>query len=182
MTSFADKILGLHRALRASGLPYAFGGALALGWCTRDPRATSDIDLNIFVDADRYELALAALPAEVTRPAAQVRQLARDGQTRLRWQATPVDIFLVNTEFHAGVAHRCPVHEFEGERIPYLSCADLAVFKAFFARSKDWVDLEEMAIAGAFDIHDVAATLAGLLGPEDPRVARIRTLPGRPLP
>lgn len=182
MTSFADKILGLHRSLQASGLPYALGGALALGWCTRDPRATSDIDLNIFVEAEQYKLALAALPVEVTRPAAQVRQLARDGQTRLRWEATPVDVFLVNTKFHAGVAGRCQVQMFEGEHIPYLSCSDLAVFKAYFDRSKDWADLEEMAVSGAFDIHEVAVTLAGLLGADDPRIARILRLPGRPLP
>ena len=51
----AGKILALHGALDAAGLPHAFGGALALAWCTERARGTIDIDLNVFVAADQAE-------------------------------------------------------------------------------------------------------------------------------
>ena len=53
MLSLTDRILGLHAALAEAGLDHAFGGALALAFCTLDPRATQDIDLNVFVGTER---------------------------------------------------------------------------------------------------------------------------------
>ena len=35
MSSLAERIVGLHETLRASNFPHAFGGALALAWCTQ---------------------------------------------------------------------------------------------------------------------------------------------------
>ena len=45
--------------------PHAFGGALALAWCTERARGTIDIDLNVFVDGSRAREVLAALPGGV---------------------------------------------------------------------------------------------------------------------
>lgn len=59
-------------------------------------------------------------------------------------------------------------------RLPFLSCSDLAV--AFFDRSKDWVDLEEMAAARQLDIPWVADVLGSHLGPDDHRIAPLRGL------
>lgn len=42
---------------------------------------------------------------------------------------------------------------FAGQRIPFLSCYDLVVFKAFFNRTSDWADLEEMRRAGTLNIE-----------------------------
>lgn len=42
-----------------------------------------------------------------------------------------------------------------------LSCADLAVFKAFFNRTKDWADLEEMRSAGTLDVDGVIGVGVG---------------------
>jgi hypothetical protein len=50
------------------------------------------------------------------------------------------------------------------------------VFKAFFDRTKDWADLEEMQLAGTLDIEAVAGVLVHYLGPDDPRVARLLSL------
>lgn len=180
MTHFDEKIVAVHRSLRASGLPYALGGALALAWCVRDPRMTSDIDLNIFVGVDQLDRVVAALPAEVSRTPEQLSLLTRDAQARLRWGSTPIDVFLVNTDFHAGVAGRVQHEQFGGESIPFLSCPDLAVFKAFFDRDKDWVDLAAMAVAGSVDRHALEATIVEFLGADDPRVPKIRALAGRP--
>ena len=50
------------------------------------------------------------------------------------------------------------------------------MFKAFFDRPKDWVDLAEMHTAGSLDIERIVGVLAIYLGPDDPRVARLVTL------
>src|SRR5204863_8643055 len=67
VTSLAEKVVSLHAALEAGALPHAFGGALALAWCTRQPRGTSDIDVNVFVPTSAVKLVLGALPPGITR-------------------------------------------------------------------------------------------------------------------
>ncbi len=52
----------------------------------------------------------------------------------------------------------------------------LAVFKAFFDRTKDWADLEEMSAAGTLDVDAVVGVLVRYLGAEDHRVARLLSL------
>lgn len=176
MTPLVDKILILHGSLREQHVPHGFGGALALAWCTQRARGTIDIDVNIFIGTERAGEALAALPDPVTRTAADLALLERDGQARLWWDHTPVDVFLNTTDFHAGAAGRCRWESFAGGRLPFLACADLAVFKAFFNRSKDWVDLEEIAAAGNLEVEAVVATLALYLGADDERITRLRSL------
>ena len=60
--------------------------------------------------------------------------------------------------------------------MPFLSCGDLAVFKAFFNRTKDWADLEEMAAAGTLDLDRVLGVLVRYLGADDERVDRLTAL------
>ena len=43
-------------------MAHAFGGALALAWCTERARGTIDIDVNVFVDVSRTAEVLSALP------------------------------------------------------------------------------------------------------------------------
>src|SRR5262249_38021555 len=135
-----------------------------------------DIDLNIFVAEAEAGTALAALPDAVRRTEADQRALERDGQTRLWWDETPIDVFLNTTDFHAQVAGRAHWEEFAGHDVPFLSCSDLAVFKAFFDRTRDWADLEEMAAIGTLDVDRVIGVLTRYLGPGDPRIARLARL------
>jgi hypothetical protein len=171
------RIVAVHRALDGADLPHAFGGALALAWCTERARGTIDIDLNVFVGVDRVADVLRALPTEVVATSAEVELLERDGQARLWWDRTPVDLFLDTTDFHRAAAGRCRWEDFGGVLLPFLSCADLAVFKAFFDRTKDWADLEEMAVAGTLDADRVVGVLVRHLGADDPRVAKVLALP-----
>lgn len=179
MTHVEERIVAVHRSLRACALPYALGGALALAWCVRDARMTSEIDLNIFVGVDQLDRVVAALPPELSRPPEQPRLLARDAQARLRWGPTPIDIFGVNPEFHAGLASSVLPERFSGESIPFLSCPDLATFKAFFDRDRDWIDPGAMALAGSVDRHALEAAIVGFLGADDPLVPKTRALAGR---
>jgi hypothetical protein len=178
MTSIPEKMVTIHRALDAAGMPHAFGGALALAWCTQRARGTIDIDLNVFLGTDRTNELLEALPDAVASDEGDARRLREDGQQRLWWDTTPVDVFLNTTAFHEDAASRARWELFEGERLPFLACADLAVFKAFFDRTKDWADLEEMHDAGTLDVERVVGVLVRYVGADDPRIQRLLALSG----
>jgi hypothetical protein len=177
VSELADKILALHDALDHADLAHAFGGALALAWCTERARGTVDIDLNVFVDAARRAAeVVAALPEGVTCTEHDLTMLARDGQVRLWWDRTPLDLFLNTVDFHDRARERVRFEPFAGALVPFLSCLDLAVFKAFFNRTKDWADLEAMVEADTLDVDHVVGILSRYLGPDDERIARLRSL------
>jgi hypothetical protein len=176
MTTLPEKVVLLHEALERGQLPHAFGGALALAWCTGRARGTIDIDVNVFLKAAESDAVLAALPAGVRWTQKDAKAARRDGQVRLWWERTPVDVFLNTTAFHEEAARRARRERFMGRRIPFLACDDLAVFKAFFDRGKDWVDIEEMHAAGTLDLPRVIGVLVGLLGADDERVARLSAM------
>lgn len=176
MTSLAEKVVALHHALDAAELPHAFGGALALAWCTRQPRGTSDIDLNVFVPTSSARIVLDALPAAVTKTRSDASRLQRDGQVRLHWGTTPVDIFLDTTEFHETAMRRASIEPFAGEMVPFLACSDLTVFKAFLDRRRDWADIEDMLMARSIDVDAIVTVLSEHLGPDDERIAKLRSV------
>jgi hypothetical protein len=180
VSTLAEKVVAIHHALEQAQLPHAFGGALALAWCTQRARGTIDIDVNVFADHREAAAVLSALPDGVRSTADDVARCVRDGQVRLWWDTTPVDIFTNTTAFHEAALDRVVVHEFIGVAVPFLGCGDLAVFKAFFDRTKDWADIEEMISAGTFDGDRVLGVLVRHLGTGDARVDRLRTLLGPP--
>ena len=49
--NLAPKIVSLHEMLDSAGVPHQFGGAIALAWY-RNPRATTDIDINLTLPRD----------------------------------------------------------------------------------------------------------------------------------
>ena len=173
MTSLAEKVVAIHDSLEEAGLPHAFGGALALAWCTRQPRGTSDIDVNVFAPTKSVRRVLDALPPAIRATPSQLRELKATGQVRLSWDDTPVDLFLNTSTFHQEVVDRVSYEPFGGKAVPFLSCSDLAVFKAFFDRRRDWADLEEMLLAGTVDVEIVVAAISTFLGPEDPRIEHL---------
>lgn len=175
-TGLVDKIVALHDALDAARLPHAFGGALALAWCTERARGTIDIDVNVFVDTALSADVFDALPDSVIRTAEDLERCIRDGQVRLWWDATPIDLFTDTTDFHRAAADRAVTHTFASRDVPFLCCSDVAVFKAFFNRSRDWADLEEMSAAGTLDVDLVLGALVHYLGTADDRVTRLRAL------
>lgn len=170
------KMLTIHEHLRDAGIRHAFGGALALAWCTQQARGTIDLDVNVFVGPERTDEALAALPRGVVATAQDRALLLRDGQARLWWDTTPVDLFLNTTDFHEALSARVRWEPFAGVELPFLACEDLAVFKAFFNRTRDWADLEAMEEAGTLDVPAVVGVLASFLGSDDERITRLLSL------
>jgi hypothetical protein len=174
--SLADKIVRLHRALASREIPHAFGGALALAWCTERARGTIDIDLNVFVDVESAEETFSALPASVAWTREDIATIVREGQVRLWWDHTPIDLFLNTLKLHEQMARRCRWEHFAGESVPFLSCRDVAILKVFFNRTKDWADLEEMQRAGTLDIPSVTSQIIEYLGTDDERIPKLMNL------
>jgi hypothetical protein len=174
-TPLAEVVEYVDRSLGDAGLPHAFGGALALAYHVEEPRATRDIDVNVFVPTERAGDVLGALD-RCTWDDAAAHLLANDGQARIFFEETPVDLFLVNHPFHEQAAANVERVPFLDATITILSATDLAVFKVFFNRTRDWADLEAMVDAGSVDLHVVIGWAVDLLGAGDERVARLHAL------
>ena len=130
----------------------------------------------MFIDPADARRLVGALPGGGVCSDDDQTLLERDGQARLWWGTTPIDVFLDTADFHRQAATRIRREPFAGQEVPFLGCGDLAVFKAFFDRTKDWADLEEMNAAGSLDIPSVSAVLARFLGDDDHRIDRLRSL------
>jgi Nucleotidyl transferase AbiEii toxin, Type IV TA system len=175
--SLAEKVLLLEESLARHGIPHAFGGAIALAYYAT-PRATVDIDLNVFTPVDRAEATLAVLHTLGAEPltSEERTRLARDGQARARWEGTPVGLFFSYDPFHEScLARRREVPFGEGDVIHVLSAEDLVVFKALFDRDKDWRDIDELLFAAgdAFEADYARDWLGRIVGEGDPRHRRL---------
>jgi hypothetical protein len=174
--TLAQRVVGIDAAL--AEVPHAFGGALALAYYA-EPRATIDIDLNVFLPATRFgDVAgpLSELGAEIDDPS--IAALARrDGQVRVMWDATPIDMFFAYDAFHgaAGAARR--VVPFAEGSIPILAPEHLIVCKVIFDRPKDWVDIDAMLTLGTdLDVAEILRWVGRIAGDDDPRYDRTAAL------
>jgi hypothetical protein len=170
--SLPDKVIAIHRALAAAKISHAIGGAIALAYYA-EPRATVDVDVNVFITTEHWpdvEAALAPLGIDV---GLDESALVRDGQVRLWWGQNPVDLFFSYDPFHdemEGTTRRMP---FADARIPILAPEHLAVCKAIFDRPKDWLDIEAMLIvAERLDVSVIESWLTRMVGPADRRLAK----------
>jgi hypothetical protein len=176
LSELVEKLFAIHDSLAEGGIAHAFGGAVALAYCVEEPRGTRDLDVNIFVAAAKAKPTLARMPEGVKVTAKDIALVKRDGQARLFWDGTPIDVFLNNVPLHRAVAEAVVWVPLAGREVPVLDCASLAIFKAFFDRTKDWADLEAIAQATPEDIDAAAATISQLVGEDDPAVSRLESL------
>lgn len=179
--SLVDLVVDVHRTLEGADVRHAFGGALALAYIA-EPRATVDVDVNVFAALEEIDAVLGAF-AGLDLHAEQPRErwLPVAG-VRLRRLVTPypVDVFPSLDERYAEIEQRCVTHPFgpDGVVLPFLSAEDLALFKLSFGRDKDWVDIRSIAQARPdLDVDYIERQLTGLRGPTmHPRIARLRTM------
>lgn len=172
----AGKVVRVHRAFTRARIPHAFGGALALAYYAT-PRATIDIDANVFVATSAYASVAGALRriGVDTIPPAEVA--ARDGQLRARWGDTPIDLFFAYDPIHDAMRAAVRTVPFGTTTIPILAPEHLLAAKAVFDRAKDWIDIEQMLIAvDHLDLDEVRRWLSHLLGDDDPRFRRFQAL------
>ena len=174
LLSLPDKILAVDRALAA--VPHAFGGAISLAYHA-EPRATIDIDVNVFVpveQADDVLDPLRQLGAEIENAA---HTAARDGQARIMWGNTPIDLFFSYDPFHTAADQAAISVPFADHTIRVLSATHLTVCKAVFDRPKDWIDIEAMIALGThIDNAEALRWVARITGDEDLRYNRLAAL------
>ena len=179
-------IVSLHEMLDSAGVPHQFGGAIALAWY-RNPRATTDIDVNLTLPPAAAEPVLGVLARlGVDGDPRRSGRHRPDGQARLDWGGSYLDVFFATMDLHLEMAERARVVRFGPVDIPILAPEHLIVCKAIFDRPKDWLDIEEMLRWGTE--VDAARTLywvGEILGPEAEQYARLAepaVAPGRPAP
>jgi hypothetical protein len=176
VSELVDKLFAIHDGLEAQSLPHAFGGAIALAYCVEEPRGTRDLDVNVFSDAANARKVLEALPEGVRVSAGDIEKVERDGQTRLFWEGVPIDVFLNNLPLHDAVSNAVVWVPLEGREAPVLDCASLVVFKSLFDRTKDWADIEAVALVAPEDIETATETLADLIDEEDESYRRLAAI------
>lgn len=174
--SLPEKVLAIHRALAAAKIPHAIGGAIALAYYA-EPRATVDVDVNVFVSTDRWpevRTALAPLGVDV---GLDEEALTRDGQVRLWWDRNPVDLFFSYDPLHDEMQSATRRVPFSDARIPILAPEHLAICKAVFDRPKDWLDLEAMlVVTEPLDIDSIESWLTRLVAAGDERLKKLDAL------
>lgn len=144
LDSLSSRIVAVHEMLDSMRVPHQFGGAIALAWY-RSPRATTDIDLNVTLSPGEAEPVLGALGhLGVSVSEADRVTIERDGQARLDWDGSYLDIFFATLELHREMATCSREVAFGPVLIPILAPEHLIVCKAVFDRPKDWVDIEEI--------------------------------------
>ena len=172
----AEVARGVADTLDRHGLPYAIGGALALAYYAV-PRATVDVDLNVFVKPDTgFERILTALNdagfAADADPQSARQQAIAEGQFRGRIDRMRVDVFVPAIEYYASLETRRRQVELLERPIWILGPEDLVILKLMFFRRKDLADVEAVLRdqIGSLDLQFIRTTLVGMVGADDPRL------------
>lgn len=177
--SLPEKVMAIDERLKAARIPHAFGGALALAYYA-EPRATVDIDVNVFVPTSRVDevsealrpLGIGTLENEQDRTAFE-----RDGQCRWWWGRTPIDLFFSYDEVHEAMAKATRRVPFAEDEFDILGPEHLTFCKAIFDRVKDWLDIEQVMVTiERFDAKEVEGWLVRAVGEDNHRVRRFREL------
>jgi hypothetical protein len=175
--NLAGRIVSLHEMLDSIGLPHQFGGAIALAWY-RNPRATTDIDINLTLPPEAAGPILRALSLLGVSITPEDRAaIAVDGQARLDWDGSYLDVFFATMDLHFEMAERARVVRFGPVDMPILAPEDLIICKAVFDRPKDWLDIEEMLLWGTeVDADRALGWVGDILGPQSGQYARLNEL------
>ncbi|MHB8247225.1 MAG: nucleotidyltransferase family protein [Acidimicrobiales bacterium] len=146
----SQKIEAIAEVLDDNGIDHAFGGALALAYHAQ-PRATDDIDVNIFVSSQRAGEVLALLGSLSTLVDVEVdiSQIQSGDWGRIYWGEVAIDFFFSYEDYHDEARRRAQTVPFGSTSIKVLSATDLALFKVIFNRDNDWSDIAAMQRAGA---------------------------------
>ncbi len=176
-TAFNAAEIGLKLALEleAHGIEYALGGALAYGvWAL--PRATRDVDLNVFLPAEKLAPALKVLAnAGVQFDFAEAERRAIDEGMFVGWVgACRIDVFIPSIPFSWEALRTRTLVPAGSASAWFLSAESLSFFKMMFFRSKDIADIERLlANTGKkLDAPYVRHWLVKTMGEGDVRVAK----------
>jgi hypothetical protein len=175
LESLVEVVTSLIDHLEASNIPYAFGGAIALSaWS--EPRATTDVDLNLWVIDDELPTAVALL--QKAGVSIELDDALRGSRERGMFAAPHgsyrVDVFVPSVPFYDEALTRRLRVTLADRQTWVLSPESLAVFKMLFFRPKDLVDLARLLEVRQppVDAGFVRGWLVDMVGPEDARIAK----------
>ena len=165
----------LADTLANHGTSYAIGGALALAYYTA-PRATVDVDINVFIsprDLRQLLTVLATAGFTADSPETIERTAWEDGQFRGRIEGIRVDVFVPSIPFYAEMASRTRQVPLLGRPIDILSPQDLLTLKMMFFRRKDLADVEAVLrnLPPGLDVESIRARLVEMVGEDDEHIA-----------
>jgi hypothetical protein len=170
--SLPEKIVQVSDALTSAEVAHAVGGAVALAYYAV-PRATDDVDINLFVTVAEHP----GVQAILTRLGVTVEdansRLDQEGQLRAWWGRTPVDLFYSNLPFHDAMSAATRTVPFADRELRIISPEHLVVCKAAFNRPQDWVDIENLLLATAVNRPEIDRWARDLLGGSDARFRRL---------
>ena len=174
-TTAVDIARRLADTLENEEIPYAIGGALALAYYA-PPRATVDVDINIFVPPRDGLQPLLTVLAEVgftaDSPETLTRTAVEDGQFRGRIAGIRIDVFLPAIAFYAEMASRTRRVPLLDRPIEILAPQDLLTLKMMFFRRKDLADVEAVLRdpPSGLDVDSVRTRIIDMVGADDERV------------
>lgn len=181
-TTAAEVARAVADVLDRHGLPYAIGGAIALGFYA-PPRATVDVDVNVFVSPEEeLDDLLAVLGDAGFVPDGDLDRLRRsaveEGQFRGAIRGLRVDVFVPAIPFYGLMQERRREVVLLGRPLWILAPEDLAVLKLMFFRRKDLADVEAIFRdqGASVDRDRVRRALIELVGEEDPRLEALKDI------
>ena len=163
-------------------IPYAIGGALALGvWGV--PRATKDVDVTVFVGREELSRVVDSLEraGALVAPADAARDVDRIGLFRARLGVITIDVFLSEHPQYADMRSRVRrIAEPNGQVLAFISAEDLCIHKLVFGRHKDLGDLESLFVVRRdLDRAYIRGWLVRMVPEGDRRVAALDDLERR---
>jgi hypothetical protein len=174
LASLVDAIAALVDAFEPSGIDYALGGAIAFSaWA--EPRATRDVDLNLWLPLERLDEGVEVLEGvgvSIDRVRAHT-DAAERGMFVGRLGEYRVDVFVPSVPFYDEALRRRVRTRVANRDTWVLSAETLAVFKMLFFRPKDLTDVGRLVEIqrGRLDLAFVRRWLVEMLGSDDERIA-----------
>ncbi len=172
----------LADALEKAALPYAIGGALALAYYAV-PRATVDVDINVFIPpATELPSLLHTLQEAGFAPDAAAstieRQATTEGQFRGYIDGLRVDVFVPAIDYYTELQQRRRQVPLSGRPAWVLGPEDIAILKLMFYRRKDLADVESLLReqGETLDLKFVADKLRELVGDDDERLETLEEI------
>jgi hypothetical protein len=165
----------LAAVLDARGQEYALGGAIALGYWAA-PRGTVDVDLTVFLPADRPSESVRLLQEMGCQLRAQqaLDSLREHGFCRVDYDNVQVDVFLPTIAFYSAARDRRRRVKLGDQEIQVWDAESLVVFKLMFFRRKDIADVEQILRTQreSLDCRWIEEQVIELFGRHDPRVSQ----------
>ena len=165
--------IAIAHAFEERNISYALGGALAYA-ATGIPRATIDVDVNVFVGPEKWNEVFSALRSLTATPLDE-NKLREEAISRGMFETwidgIRIDVFTPSIAFSIEAEKTRIRRVIDGQTAYYLSAEALAVFKLLFFRTKDIADLERLiAVQGTrLDSSYIRKQICQLMGEDDER-------------